>query len=63
MTPVADGRWEHSRRYLEETLVLETTLHGPTGEARVTDCFTLGDDAPGHVHLDLTIAGLFRHAR
>jgi GH15 family glucan-1,4-alpha-glucosidase len=33
-------RWERRREYLEDTLVLETTLEGPAGEVRVLDCFT-----------------------
>jgi GH15 family glucan-1,4-alpha-glucosidase len=39
--PVADGAWEYARAYLEDTLVLETTLLGPTGEAKLLDCFTI----------------------
>jgi GH15 family glucan-1,4-alpha-glucosidase len=39
--PTADGQWEHTRRYLDDTLVLETNLLGPGGEARLLDCFTL----------------------
>jgi GH15 family glucan-1,4-alpha-glucosidase len=30
-----------SRRYLDEGLVLETTFRGPSGEARLLDCFTM----------------------
>jgi GH15 family glucan-1,4-alpha-glucosidase len=39
--PVGDERWECSRRYLDDTLVLETTLLGPAGEARLVECFTI----------------------
>ncbi|HSC01791.1 MAG TPA: glycoside hydrolase family 15 protein [Solirubrobacteraceae bacterium] len=42
--PTGDGEWEYERRYLDDTLVLETTLVGPTGEAKVIDCFTLQED-------------------
>jgi GH15 family glucan-1,4-alpha-glucosidase len=45
ITPTSEGPWEHSRRYLENTLVLETTLRGPDGEATLTDCFL----SPEHV--------------
>ena len=40
-----EGHWEYSRRYLEDSLVLETTLRGPGGEARIVDCFTIRADA------------------
>jgi GH15 family glucan-1,4-alpha-glucosidase len=39
--PVGDGPWDYTRSYVEDTLVLETTLLGPTGEAKLLDCFTL----------------------
>jgi GH15 family glucan-1,4-alpha-glucosidase len=39
--PAGGGPWEYARSYLEDTLVLETTLRGPSGEARLLDCFTL----------------------
>ncbi len=39
--PTAEGSWEYKRRYLDDTLVLETNLLGPAGEARLVDCFTL----------------------
>jgi GH15 family glucan-1,4-alpha-glucosidase len=32
---------EASRRYLGDSLVLETTLRSPSGEARLIDCFTM----------------------
>lgn len=31
--------WKCSRSYLEDTLVLETTFRGPSGQARLLDCF------------------------
>jgi GH15 family glucan-1,4-alpha-glucosidase len=39
--PIGDGPWDYVRSYLGDTLVLETTLLGPTGEARLTDCFAI----------------------
>jgi GH15 family glucan-1,4-alpha-glucosidase len=39
--PTGEGSWEYTRAYLEDTLVLETTLLGPTGDARLLDCFTV----------------------
>jgi len=42
LTP-ADPEVEVSRAYLEDTMVLETTFRGPTGEARLIDVFTLAD--------------------
>lgn len=34
------------QRYLRDTLVVETTLRGPEGEARLLDALVLGDDGP-----------------
>jgi GH15 family glucan-1,4-alpha-glucosidase len=42
--PAGNGEWQFERRYLEDSLVLETTLSGPTGEAKLLDCFTLQAD-------------------
>ena len=47
ITPTGDGPWEYARSYVDDTLVLETTLHGPAGEARLLDCFALRDDTDG----------------
>ena len=41
VTPTGDGPWDQVRAYLEDTLVLETTLLGSTGEAKLIDCFLL----------------------
>jgi GH15 family glucan-1,4-alpha-glucosidase len=41
LTPIQQGEWTYSREYVEDTLVLSTTLSGPGGEARVIDCFTI----------------------
>jgi GH15 family glucan-1,4-alpha-glucosidase len=43
IVPTEDGAWQYHRIYLEDTLVLETTVDGPAGEARITDCFIAGD--------------------
>ncbi len=48
ITPTADGDWEYARRYVDDTLVLETTLSGPPGEARITDLFVIRDPDDGH---------------
>jgi GH15 family glucan-1,4-alpha-glucosidase len=42
ITPTVAGQWEYARAYLDDTLVLETSLQGPAGEARLLDCFTVG---------------------
>jgi GH15 family glucan-1,4-alpha-glucosidase len=39
---------EVSRRYLDQTLVLETALRTPTGEAVLTDAMALGGSEGGH---------------
>src|SRR5581483_7184407 len=44
VSPTGDGEWEYERRYLDDTLVLEHTMVGPTGAAKVLDCFTLQED-------------------
>jgi GH15 family glucan-1,4-alpha-glucosidase len=45
VSPVGDaGQWETSRRYLDDTLVLESTFTDGAGEARLIDCFVLGED-------------------
>ncbi len=38
VAPEGEG-WTSSRRYLDGTLVLETTFHSEGGEARLIDCF------------------------
>ncbi len=76
ITPTANGKWEYSRRYLDETLVLETTLHGPDGEARIIDTLrrrTSDATGPrilrviegvrGAVELDLRVAPRFDYGR
>jgi GH15 family glucan-1,4-alpha-glucosidase len=55
-----EGATESSRRYLEGTLVLETTFAGDGGEATVTDCLTVGrqDETARYAHLLRVIDGL-----
>jgi GH15 family glucan-1,4-alpha-glucosidase len=42
----ADGDAEVTRRYVRDTLVLETTLRTPRGEARIYDCMAVSADDP-----------------
>jgi alpha,alpha-trehalase len=42
------GDWTSSRRYLDRTLVLETTFTTPTGVLVLTDLLALGPDNGGH---------------
>ena len=42
LAPVASERFESSRYYLENTLVLATTFTGSGGEAQLIDCFLVG---------------------
>jgi alpha,alpha-trehalase len=46
MRPV--GRYTTSRRYLEGTLVLETTFHTPAGALVLTDALAVGPENQGH---------------
>jgi GH15 family glucan-1,4-alpha-glucosidase len=59
ITPTDGSPWEYSRRYLEDTLVLETTLRGPAGEARVLDCFAVSESerSSPHRHIIRVIEG------
>ncbi|KFI22282.1 glycoside hydrolase family 15 protein [Nitrosococcus oceani] len=41
---------EVSRRYLPQTLILETTFRTSEGEARLLDCFTLREGGKQHPH-------------
>ncbi len=45
---VPRGTWTVSRRYLDQTMVLETTFTTPTGELVVTDLLAMGPDNAGH---------------
>jgi GH15 family glucan-1,4-alpha-glucosidase len=42
------GEWRSSRRYVDRTLVLETTFTTETGTALVTDLLAMGPDNGGH---------------
>ncbi len=47
--PIRRGSWKYEREYLDDTLVLQSTLRGPAGQARIIDCFSMGGhDAPKH---------------
>lgn len=43
VAPVDDVRYETSRRYLDDTLVLETTFRGPQGTARLLDLMVMAE--------------------
>src|SRR5436305_3567314 len=45
IAPMGRGNWDYWREYLDDTLVLRTTLDGPSGEARIIDCLNIGDRA------------------
>jgi alpha,alpha-trehalase len=42
------GATEVSRRYLDRTMVLETTFHTPTGRVTLTDALAVGEGNRGH---------------
>jgi GH15 family glucan-1,4-alpha-glucosidase len=78
ITPTDRARWEYSRRYLQDTLILETTLRGPAGEVRILDCFSVRESARstphrqiirvieggrGAVELELKVAPRFDYGR
>jgi alpha,alpha-trehalase len=44
----ATGATQVTRRYLDRTMVLETTFHTPTGTVTVTDALAMGDGNRGH---------------
>ncbi len=43
ITPLGDGSWEFAREYVADTLVLETTVTGTGGKARLRDCVLMDD--------------------
>ncbi len=44
IVPTERGDWQYERAYLEDSMVLQTTIEGPAGEARLIDCFIVGDE-------------------
>jgi len=44
----APGATEVTRRYLDRTMVLETTFHTPTGAVAITDALAMGEGNRGH---------------
>ncbi len=47
---VPDCQYECSRRYLDNTLILETTFRTNDGEARLRDCFTMRNEGEHRPH-------------
>jgi GH15 family glucan-1,4-alpha-glucosidase len=43
IAPAGRARWQRTRRYVEDTLVLETSLQGSAGEGRLLDLFVIPD--------------------
>jgi GH15 family glucan-1,4-alpha-glucosidase len=43
IVPTGRGNWSWSHEYIDDTLVLSTTVDGPSGAVRVLDCFTVDD--------------------
>jgi GH15 family glucan-1,4-alpha-glucosidase len=70
IAPAEKGEWAYERSYIDDTLVLQTTIRGPAGEASVTDCFLIDvgqgsqrrqilrviEGRQGTVSLELTVA-------
>src|SRR5215217_522923 len=58
------GEWSSSRRYVEDTLVLETTFHTENGEVRLFDCFALRADGEQYPYSQLirVVEGVRGHA-
>nr|WP_238985358.1 glycoside hydrolase family 15 protein [Nitrosococcus halophilus] len=54
------GPYEISRRYLPQTLILETTFRTQEGEARLLDCFTMREGGEHHPHRQIlrVVAGI-----
>src|SRR5262245_41120263 len=42
------GKFSAQRRYLDETMVLETTFHTPTGTVVLSDALAMGPGNEGH---------------
>jgi GH15 family glucan-1,4-alpha-glucosidase len=58
------GEWTSSRRYAEDTLVLETTFHTEDGEVRLFDCFASRADGEQYSYSQLirVVEGVRGHA-
>jgi GH15 family glucan-1,4-alpha-glucosidase len=61
VVPAGDGDWEFTREYLDNSLVLETTMQGPTGQAKVLDCFVIKEE--GHEDWERQIVRLIEGVR
>ncbi len=48
VVPTGGAGWEISREYLDDTLVLQTTYQGSSGEAKVLDLFVVAERARHH---------------
>ncbi len=44
----ANGATQVTRRYLDRTMVMETTFHTPTGAVSITDALAMGEGNRGH---------------
>ena len=47
IVPISGGAWQSTREYVEDSLVLDTTLQGSAGDARLLDCFVVRDPEDG----------------
>ena len=58
------GEWSSSRRYVEDTLVLETTFHTEDGEVRLFDCYASRADGEPYPYSQLIriVEGVRGHA-
>ncbi len=45
LAPIGRGKWEITREYLDDSLVLQTTFQGSSGEAVLLDCFIVRESA------------------
>ena len=78
IVPTGRERWEITRGYLEDSLVLETTFQCPGGEIKLLDCMVVRENSHdsgnsrivrviegrrGHVELELRIAPRFDYGQ
>ena len=47
IAPASGKTWHATRQYVEDSLVLETTLQSSAGDARLLDCFLISDAGDG----------------